>query len=74
MLWHYEHPSTLPAYSDLQVDRLGMVWIGRYPIPGRQGREWDVFDSQGTYVASVTLPRRFNPTDWLRLGPGNEHR
>ena len=61
-----ELPSSLPAYSDFQIDRLGFVWVSPYEIPGQQatdGMDWDVFSPDGEFVASVRIPVHFRPTE-----------
>jgi len=59
-------PSSLPAYSGFQLDHLGFVWVSPYDVPGRRVMDridWDVFDPDGVFVASVTIPRDFRPTE-----------
>ena len=53
-----EYYDQLPATSDLKVDGLGNVWVGRYHhswlrLPTEQ---WEVFDTAGVWLGSVDTP------------------
>ena len=49
-------PQRMPAYVDLLGDPDGYVWLGLYHRPG-EPQKWVVFDSLGTWVGSVSLPK-----------------
>lgn len=49
-------PESMPAYVDLLGDPDGYVWLGLYHRPG-EPQKWVVFDSLGTWVGSVSLPK-----------------
>jgi hypothetical protein len=49
-------PERMPAYVDLLGDADGYVWVGLYRRPG-ESQKWVVFDSLGTWVGSVSLPK-----------------
>jgi hypothetical protein len=66
----------LPAFSKIAVDRMGNLWVNQYgpwaDIP--QGflyttrtsdvpTRWDVFDPEGRWWCTVTLPTAFAPLD-----------
>jgi hypothetical protein len=70
----YTIPQTKPAFSELQTDSRGRIWVKRYvaaqrrPAPQRSGsrppRLWrepptyDVFEPGGRFLGTVTLPWR----------------
>jgi hypothetical protein len=59
-------PTSLPAYSDVQLDRLGFVWIAEYVIADPRTKtwaDWDVFDPAGAFLATVRVPLNFRPTE-----------
>ncbi len=49
-------PRTFPAFSDLEVDATGHVWVGEYRRPGDERPRWSVFDSEGRLLGSVGTP------------------
>jgi hypothetical protein len=49
-------PSTFPAFSDLQVDPLGNLWVGDVDWPGDDGRRWTVFGPDGLALGAVETP------------------
>lgn len=55
-------PDHLPAYADFQIDRAGLIWIGRFPVPGLETTTWEVFDQRGAEIASIVFPASFRPT------------
>lgn len=57
-----------PAYADMVVDADGNVWLEEYLGRHEQGEpvEWQVFDPEGRWLGSVTLPPRFHV---FRIGP-----
>jgi hypothetical protein len=58
-------PSSRPAFSKLLIDDEGCLWAASYRIPGEpEGpRDWQVFDSVGTWLGRVSVPARFSPLD-----------
>jgi hypothetical protein len=58
-------PSTLPAFSNLEVDSEGNLWVQEYPAPAAEGTEWTVFDAEGRMLGAVSMPDRFRP---MRIG------
>ncbi len=70
------YAATMPALSDLLVDRAGNLWAQQYDpariliTPGpvrthvlRVPTRWDVFDPRGSWLTTVDLPKRFTPLD-----------
>ena len=62
-------PDTKPAYTHLLPDRAGNLWVSefaRYPTPPGK---WTVFDADGRWLGSVTMPPDFRPyeigPDWI---------
>jgi hypothetical protein len=54
-----EWPKVYPAYRKLMVDGSDNLWIEEYPIPGRDNRDWTIYDQSGLKLAMITLPRNF---------------
>ena len=54
-------PDSLGALRILRVTSQGRIWSPRGPSPAHTPVEWDVFNLDGTLVATVTLPARFQP-------------
>lgn len=58
-------PKTKPAFTSLQVDDRGYVWVEPSLAAGESAPAFDVFDPEGRYVGRVALPagvgRIFNP-------------
>lgn len=58
-------PETKPAYSQLLVDGAGAIWAQRYR--GRteieQPISFEVFGSDGAWLGSIRMPRRFTPLE-----------
>ncbi len=50
-----EVPTHYPSFLDLKVDSCGRWWVARTPSPPSTGTSFDVFDSRGTFVSSVTV-------------------
>lgn len=55
-------PETLPAFSDLEADAAGRLWVKDYTTGDDENR-WDVFEPDGRWLGTVVLPRGFNPTE-----------
>lgn len=56
-------PDSLPAYDRLKVDRLGAIWVRDHLAPGVESADWHIYDSDGTWVTTVTVPSRFELLD-----------
>jgi len=50
-----------PFYSDLRVDTEGHLWVEDYLALPIKPSSWAVFDPDGRFLGSVTLPARFTP-------------
>ena len=52
-----EPAATMPAYSEIQLDAGGNLWVERFRVPGASSpRTWDVFDRDGRWLGGVDLP------------------
>jgi hypothetical protein len=49
----------LPPYGDILVDAEGNLWVERYPAPGDERAERNIFDREGAWLGTLTLPPRF---------------
>jgi len=49
-------PPTMPAFSDLQVDADGNLWVLEVTLPGDERRRWTVFDTTGRMLGSIETP------------------
>ncbi|MCI0434498.1 MAG: hypothetical protein L0271_12785 [Gemmatimonadetes bacterium] len=49
-------PERMPAYRGLDVDRDGNLWLHDYPRPGLANPGARVFDADGRWLGTVTLP------------------
>lgn len=59
MLEPVEGPPTMPAFSALEVDAVGNVWLQHFePVPG-DSVIWSVFDPEGVMLGPVRMPSRF---------------
>ena len=70
-------PDELPRFAAFKADRANNVWVQHYDtwteMPGAFGPSsirtnpkpttWDVFDPQGRWVTSMTLPASFTPVE-----------
>lgn len=55
-------PAHFPAYEDIEVEADGHVWIREYVWPDEgAAQEWQVFDPEGRWLGSVTMPPGFTP-------------
>ena len=50
-----------PAFSALQSDPLGYLWVREYDLPGQDGNLWTVFDAEGRVQGFVEMPAGFEP-------------
>lgn len=56
-------PEFVPALTEINVDQEGNIWVKRFDLPWDENFIWDVLDSDGNWLTTVTLPGRFNITD-----------
>lgn len=59
-------PETKAAYSDLEVDPAGAIWLrtgGHFPPMGPSA-EWTVFSERGFVLGTVLFPQRFEPLEF----------
>jgi hypothetical protein len=56
-------PETLPWFEDLEVDRIGNLWVRAYQAPGDEIRTWHVFTADGEWLGSIDFPDRLSPLD-----------
>jgi hypothetical protein len=54
-------PSALPVLGSIIVDDAGNLWVEEYRRPAEQVRRWTVFGKDGTVVAMLHSPERFEP-------------
>ncbi|MFC1660363.1 hypothetical protein ACFL3S_02705 [Gemmatimonadota bacterium] len=52
-------PDEMPAYSELEVDAEGHLWVAEYRRPGDDQPRWRVFDPEGALLGTVKTPIRF---------------
>jgi len=52
-------PEVLPIYRTIAVDAESNLWIQRYMACCDPNVPWLVFDSQGMWLGSVSIPARF---------------
>jgi hypothetical protein len=50
------HRATVPALTQLRVDRRDNLWIRAYVPPDATKAEWSVFDPQGHWLGVVEIP------------------
>lgn len=50
------HRSTLPAISQIRVDREDNLWMQAYVPPDADAAEWSVFDPEGHWLGVVAVP------------------
>ncbi len=58
-----EIPATMPAFSRLLVDGDRNLWVADYPGPNDSVAVWKVFDHEGRWLGSVTLPSKLIVSD-----------
>ena len=50
-------PASFPAFSAIEVDLLGNLWVREYNLPGDEDRAlWTVFDPEGVALGFVETP------------------
>lgn len=47
---------SIPAYSAIEVDALGYLWVREYNLPGEDGALWTVFNPDGIVQGFVETP------------------
>jgi hypothetical protein len=52
---------TLPAISQMMLDDLGNVWVGRFNRDVNEASEWLVFDEEGRMIATTSIPAGLIP-------------
>ena len=50
-----------PAFSAVQSDPLGYLWVREYDLPGQDGNLWTVFDTEGRVQGFVEMPAALEP-------------
>ena len=53
---HLPPPDSIPSVGDLRVDDLGLVWVGSYRVDAAAPRLYHVHDTEGRFLARVTMP------------------
>lgn len=54
-------PEVLPALGAMLLDHEGNLWVRDYFIPELPSGRWHVFNANGRWVTSLSLPDRFTP-------------
>lgn len=54
---------SLPAFEAFLIDRSGNLWVEDYQAPGAQDESWTVFDREGQWLGTVSMPPRFRALD-----------
>ena len=52
-------PDSYPWFSKIMVDAEGNIWVSEYVQLSFDPQEWTVFDSDGSLVGDIEIPRRF---------------
>ena len=59
-------PDLMPAFSSIQTDHEGYLWVERFRRPGEDTPVFDILDPQGNLVGRVSIPPR---SEILQIGP-----
>ena len=51
-----EYPETMPAYTAMQIDDTGHLWLRVFSPPGLNRERWEVFSPDGTWLGTVAVP------------------
>jgi len=51
-----EYPETMPAYTAMQIDDTGHLWLRVFSPPGVNRESWEVFSPDGTWLGTVAVP------------------
>ena len=54
-----QFPEFYPAFSSLQTDSDGNLWVEEYRRPSDRQPRWSVFDPSGRYLGTLTMPAGF---------------
>ena len=65
---HLSAPDSIPNVDDLLVDDEGMMWVGSYQADPSAPRLYHVYDSEGPFLARVTMPAGI---EVLEIGVGH---
>ena len=65
---HLPAPDSIPNVDDLLLDDEGMVWVGSYRVDPSAPRLYHVYDSEGPFLARVTMPAGI---EVLEIGAGH---
>lgn len=60
----YEFPENYPAFYYISTDEEGRIFVWTYERDRDNNRYYDVFDSEGRYIAKINLKN--NPTFWKK--------
>ena len=76
-----EFADVFPAFSQFRAGPAGSIWVQRLITPSRLvelegeidlqrggnlgGPEWDVFDADGRFLGSATMPERYQPVSFV---------
>lgn len=60
----YKFPKYYPAYRYISTDDEGRIFVRTYESDEMNNRYYDVFDSEGRYIAKITLKN--HPTFWKK--------
>jgi len=52
-------PETMPFYLSAKVDDAGNLWVQEFGPARNAAVDWSVFDPEGRYLGTVTVPDRF---------------
>ncbi len=62
-------PETMPAYGGVLGDSDGNLWVSEWAMGPQLPSLWRVFGSEGSWLGTVEMPRRFFPldigSDWM---------
>lgn len=47
----------LPAYSDLLIDPLDLLWVKRFPLPGDSTFTWVILSPDAQHLGTLVMPR-----------------
>jgi len=51
-----EYPETMPAYTAMQIDDTGHLWLRVFSPPGVNRESWEIFSPDGTWLGTVAVP------------------
>jgi hypothetical protein len=52
----YDFPEVFPAYSSIDIDPLGYIWVRSYYAPSSPQDRWSVFTPGGQFVQEIAMP------------------